>query len=352
MKTAKSRIRISAHPALTLALAFIFTAMNSHAFLGFGGGEKARILKEADAAYAEGVKAYQENRAGEAYASFEQARSGYAELRREYPKYNTDHVVNHFKSSDTYFELVLFKVRSGQMKVDMPDEKEPAKAPPPDDAKSAAAKRPANAQAPAQEPLPVMEIIEWRPPLPSGVVVGSPPGVTVGSAAKAAVASENARLSNAARIRFIENLLTQGNISDAVFAAEDFVESDEEEEIFSEIPRILLIRSLMEAGNYKRASAELDELTAIVSPPTPAMRSLASALAFQKGDYIKASLEMDKLLEDNPGYADAHVNIAYCHYMNNPAIYTRIAILSYRMGIAGGAKRDLMFEEALEIELD
>jgi len=329
MTKAKPTPRTTRYTAAALIAALLLTAFDSHAFLGIGGGEKARKLKEADAAYTAGAAFYNDKNAADAFNSFATARTGYAELLQNYPTYNKEHVLGRYNSSGSYMESILLRVQAGQLTLDMPDEK-PAPA-----AKPAAA--PANAK-PANNPK--TQPAKPVPPPPAATVL-MPVAPAVPAAPAAKLPSDDA-----ARTRHIENLIEQENATDAVFAAEDFIANDGGKNRTSDTTRLLLVRALIEVRNYNRANAELREIMDGAEKITPFMRSLASTLAFQKGDYMSAALEMDKLLEECPGYADARVNAAYCYYLLD---MPELAARSYRVGVNTGAKRSLLFEEAVEM---
>ena len=150
------------------------------------------------------------------------------------------------------------------------------------------------------------------------------------------------------RIMLINELLKSNEASDAVMMLEDVL--DKEGEKASEVTQILFVRSLMDCRNYKRAGEELKKLVE-KNPSSPSARSLAAALAVQKGDLTEAVFQLDRLIQDYPTYSDAYVNMAYVYFMMDPVKNRDMAIVYYKSALSYGAKRDPRLESELNIEI-
>ena len=341
---------------LVLITAIAFASVDSQAFLGFGGGEKARALKEADAALADANEAGKQGRALDEITALYDARTLYIKVDENHPGYKSEYVQERFEYTIARLRTLTAQINSGQ--VSLPDadtitkgggkgfvsvnttnsgNAEPV-APPP------AAAAPTPAAPPAPPP----------PAKPADIRSGAATTIPASASAMFALAAQTAApavvVGEAARARVIEDLIDNDNAADAVLTAEDFIEQDGANA--SVTTRLLLVRALMEVRNYRRASAELAKLFAEVSAPTPAMRSFSAALEFQKGNYTEAMFQMDMLVTAHPDYADAYINMAYLYYMLNPTDNANIAVMSYRKAISSGAKRDVSLEKALKITVE
>jgi hypothetical protein len=67
---------------------------------------------------------------------------------------------------------------------------------------------------------------------------------------------------------------------------------------------------------------------------------------------MEAMLQLDKLIEENPKYAEARINYAYLLLMIDPSSYRKTAIDSYKLALKLGAKRDQNLEKNLNIVIE
>ena len=337
---------------ISSVLFILFFAVPSHAFLGFGDGEKASFLKDADSAFNDAAKAKTENRFMDEMTFLSDAYKGYYNISKTYPDYKSKHVNERIAASSGRLRILLAQVKAGQINVPTPEETAKGAG---QGYVSAPAAKPSNET--HSKPMPALVPTSSLQYDATGRVVIRPDAQTQTPATPRGnvsttprVSSANAKKSYAARAKIVEDFIADGEAADAVIVAEEFVAEDGAAASIE--TRLLLVRALIEVRNYNRATAELARLNSETRTPTPAMISFSAALAMQKGDYTAAIFQIDKLIDDYPDYADARVNMAYILYLSDPKSNAGIAMISYRTGITLGAKRDPAFERALGITVE
>ena len=384
--------------ATTFMAAAIFCASESHAFLGIGG-EKARALKEADAVFNTAEEARLDGRLLDEMSGLVDARALYGKVYEKFPNFKTDHVVGRFDYCTLRVRAITSDVKKGEVSIPdadiiaegggkgyvsnvgpgsvdaeiasvlaptparaQPAASAPAPAPAPASAAASAPKPAAAASAPAEPASARKKTDDGAKGASSssgGAAANARPAARQNQDALKAVAaaaeggtvvfSEAALVDgDAARAKVIEEFIADGDAAEAVMTVEDYIERDGKS--VNAKTRLLLVRALMEARNYNRASVEIKKLISDSESPSPAMRSLASAIAFQKGELPEAMLHLDRLVAEYPDYADAYVNMAYLYYMMEPD--AQLAVMSYREALQSGAKRDISFEKALKITVE
>lgn len=377
------------HNLLATALLFVLLIAapgNSYALFG---GEKSKLLKQADATFIEAQTANAEGRILDEMSLLTESRALYKQLSTKYPAYNTEYVATQFNKCSIHLRALNAQINSGKISVPSPDEivkgkgagfvdqnAIPEAAPKPstpdfnpglpplvsdsDIVTSATNTEATSVLPPSKEqpadlektaPVtkasdePVEDKTDFSKPTPTPVPAKAearqddPP-----AKAESVIAGADDKL----RIMLINELIKSNEASDAVMMLEDVLAKEGEKA--SEVTQILFVRSLMDCRNYKRAGEELKKLVE-KNPSLPSARSLSAALAVQKGDLTEAVFQLDRLIQDYPTYSDAYVNMAYVYFMMDPVKNRDMAIVYYKSALSYGAKRDPRLESELIIEI-
>ena len=323
------------------------------------GGEKEKILKEADASFDKVTKYIAENRMLDAISSSQESTTGYRKLSREYPNYKMQHVATRLKESSGRIAYISSKITAGEITV-----------PPPEEIVRGAGKgyvsEPTESTATQQKdtPLPGFQAQQSTLiPKPSSSTLPSPSqksgSTTLERTPPKPVAFEPLeeidyvqRLkeadSDAARVRIITAMVEGGNATDAVLALEDLLEEAPYSQSLS--LKQMHIQALMACNNYRHAETKINELIHQY-PKDPAVRCLSAAINVSQGDYVAAMLKLDLLTQEFPNYADLYINLAYTSFIISPYDNRDDAIAYYKEGISRGARRDPGFETELRLEV-
>ncbi len=350
----------------------LFMPTPSHAIFGL---ERSRLLTKADETYAAAQQAGADGRVLDEISVLTEARALYGKVLQEHPGYKTEHVDGRFQRCGAHLRIIASRIKSGEISIPDPDAivegagagfvaenaiersaptpSQPDFISPMPPLVSAERKPPASAPAPtivaepklsAAAPVATLDFTKkMLAPVPANALNANDEQLQP-SGTKSAFEQAN----DALRVMLINELFNANNAPEAVMLLEDVIEK--EGDAASRTTRILQVRALLECRNYKRAETELASLM-LDSSPTPAMRSLASAIALQKGNLTEAMFQMDRLIQDFPAYSDAYINMAYLYYMMNPVANHDMAIVCYRSALSYGAKRDPAFETALGVEI-
>ena len=368
METKRIGILISALAAVFMACA----PDPAYALFGFGSG-KANMLKEADDSFAEATAARDEGRVLDELTALSATMKLYQDLAVEHPGYKEDYVMTRFNQCGERARELREMINTG--KITVPDPEVAASG----ETKGYVAKPTAmelDADSTAS-PAFTHSIPTLMPEQDAVDVLSGNPVKTAASLAAAekkdtaAVADAQAAApppesgyvndevfanrkksmtegNDFVRSVAVEQLIRTGDAPDAVMILEDIIE--EEDDRASTTTRILLVRSLIECRNFTRAGTELKTIFG-KDPANPSARTMAAAIALQKGDLAEAVFQMDRLMLDHPDYSDAYINMAYIYLMMDPAANRDMAIMYYKTALDFGAKRDPRLESDLNIEV-
>ncbi len=356
-----------------IVLAFsLFLPTPSYAIFGL---ERSRLLAQADETYATAQQAGAEGRILDEISVLTEARALYGKVLKEHAGYKTEYVDGRFQRCGAHLRIIASRIKAGEISIPDPSAtaagggkgyvsenaiENPAPTPSqPDFISPMPPLVSAERKQTMPTPSPTATVEPKRPPEKpvtatdfSKKMPSPTPTVNLNADAEQSQSSGTKtafeKANDSLRVMLINELFNAKNASEAVMLLEDVIEK--EGDAASRTTRILQVRALLECRNYKRAETVLASLM-LDSTPTPAMRSLASALALQKGNLTEAMFQMDRLLQDFPAYSDAYINMAYLYYMMDPVANRDIAIVCYRSALSYGAKRDPAFETALGVEI-
>ncbi len=358
---------------LLCAAAAVFLTQDACAFSLFGS-EKRKMLEEADAAYDLAVKANAEGRPLEAVTQWNDARSKYDRLLREYPDFKTEHTAERLDKCTLQMRSLTAKISSGEIQVPSPEQvvaghgdavtSEPAD---PNEADAAGRPESGNAAKPSvmeKESAPEETLFAAEP---DAYVVSGDPGTpaeeiaSMPSEEDAVPVSEmfpsdmstgtNTDLSgmnDAQRRTTILYMLDSSRVTDAILSLDDVIEKEGNRA--SPITRLLFARALMSRGNYDRAMEQLDAARRIQGD-TPAVRTLNAALAVGMNRLHDSMYQLDRLADEYPDYADTFVNLAYLSILMDPIRNRDTAVRYYNLALSKGAARDPKLERELKIEV-
>jgi Flp pilus assembly protein TadD len=346
---------------LILALiSSIFLSINANAGWFFES-EKKILLKQANAAYELAIKASEEGRINDAFALFSDAGGKYAALLNTYPKYETEHVTQALNNCGEYLKTIREKVSSGEIVLPpFGQESESDKYPTKDEQKpviklsnepSTGVSSKAGSQLEANlKPTTGTVVKKTSTPAKEEAALDIPQE-TETEASSIQLSPENplANGDEKACIRIINGLLDSRNQTDAVYYIDELIDARGESTPIS--IRCLYVKALISLGNKNMAASQLAILEK-QAPKNPSVRSLVAALAIANGDLMEAMLQLDKLIEENPKYAEARINYAYLLLMIDPSSYRKTAIDSYKLALKLGAKRDQNLEKNLNIVIE
>ena len=165
-------------------------------------------------------------------------------------------------------------------------------------------------------------------------------------AAPAALPREDAVL-----LSRIESMIRERRAGEAVVMLEDLIEAEGADASLR--ARVLLVRALVELGNYARAEAEI-EAAARRSPADPAVRSLRAAVAVARGNVMEAQRQLDLLVREHRDYSDAYVDFAYVTFLSGPTDpdVRKLAVSYYKTALERGAARDPRLEAELDVRVE
>lgn len=322
-------------------ISFVFSLFftgDANAWIFFGN-EKKDLLKKADSTYDLAIKANEEGNANDSIVLFSDARGQYSSILNTYPEYETEHVTERLNICAQQMQIIKDKIVSGEIAV---PPIEPVVA---DAGSSTPTATPMHIEKPTEESNgAVVEKSNSNMPEES-----KPSTNSTETAATSYAYSSNNPLANgneATRIMLINSMLDSNKTTDVIFYIDEIIEAEGDNTPLS--IRCLYVKALISVGNKSMADLQLNILKK-QAPNDPAVRLLASALAVAKGDAMDAMLQLDKLIEENPSYAEARINYAYLLLMMDPKTYRDAAIDSYISALKLGAKRDPNLETNLNI---
>ena len=141
-------------------------------------------------------------------------------------------------------------------------------------------------------------------------------------------------------------LIARGRAADAVLLMDAVVGDNTAEAPL--LPRLLLARALLAAGNTIRAIDLLDAMMRQF-PDDPAVLTLAAGANLAHGNAYTALKALDDLVREHPRYADAYIDFAYTRFAMDPVANRDEAVIYYRNALALGAARDPRLEKELDI---
>ncbi len=369
----KNTMKILSHTTWIPAIAIMLSMCTPTDSYAIFGRERSKRLAQADEAYTAAQQAGAEGRVLDEISILTEARALYGKILQDYPGYKTEQVDNRFQRCGAHLRIIASRIKSGEISIPDPDAivggagagyvaSNAIEAPTPEPSQPnfispmpplvpLERKKPTETPAisekkelPAEPPTPDADFTKKmlsptsNPEADAANTLSKPPET------KSALEQANDTL----RVMLINELFNAKNAPEAVMLLEDVLEK--EGDTASQTTRLLQVRALLECRNYKRAETQLASLM-LDSTPTPAMRSLASAIALQKGNLTEAMFQLDRLIQDYPAYSDAYINMSYLYYIMDPVANRDMAIVCYRSALSYGAKRDPAFETALNIEI-
>lgn len=340
------------------------------------GLERSRLLSQADETYAAAQQAGAEGRVLDEISVLTEARTLYGRVLKEHAGYKTEYVNSRFQRCDAHLRIIHSRIKSGEISIPDPDKIVDGAGTGYVSENAIERSAPTPSQPDFISPMPPLVSSERKKPTPANADPAlttqaqlppeksatpadfskkmlSPTAIVNAKTSDddrppSSTKTEFAKSNDTLRVMLINELFSAKNAAEAVMLLEEVIEK--EGDAASRTTRILHVRALLECRNYKRAETELNSLM-LDATPTAAMRSLASALALQKGNLTEAMFQVDRLIQDFPAYSDAYVNMAYLYYMMDPVANREMAIVCYRMALSYGAKRDPAFETALGVEI-
>ncbi len=316
-----------------------FTALvampnDANAWLFFGS-EKKDLLNQANETYELAIKANNEGRSNDAIILFSDARGQYSSILNTYPEFETAHVTERLNSCGLQMKIIRDKIVSGEISL-------------PASGDTLAKKE----ESPATQSIDIQEEPNTKEPTivdKSNVIEEEKEEqITSSISANSSYSSNNplANSSEANRIILINSMLDSNKATDAIFYIDEIIDAEGDNTPLS--IRCLYVKALISVGNKTMAKAQLDILKSM-APKDPSVRTLSAALAVANGDAMDAMLQLDKLIEENPKYAEARINFAYLLLMMDPTAHRNAAIDSYKLALKLGAKRDPNLEKNLNI---
>lgn len=307
-------------------ISFFVCSSDANAWSIFGS-EKKNMLRQANSTYDLAIQASQEGRDTDAMVLLSDARGQYSSIINTYPEYETEHVTERLNYCAQQMRIIKEKIISGEVPAPTIIEKEPIPTP--------------TTQAKEKKEEPSAKTIFSTEEIKDSDSDDAP--------AQKFVYSSNNTLGNATekeRIALINSMIDSNKTTDAILYIDEIIEVEGDKTPLS--IRCLYVQALISVGNKTLATAELDILKNI-APKDPSVRSLSAALAVANGDPMSAMMQLDKLIDENPYYAEARINYSYILLMLDPTTYRKAAIDSYLLAIKLGAKRDNNLEKILNI---
>ncbi len=338
----------------------------------FGGGEKARLLERADAAY-EAAKTAQKNyHVVPQMAELRKALADYRQLAAKYPDYEKQKVADRLRDVTYTLGALEEKVRRGEIVI--PSGELAAAGQPVAGGASAedtAAKKPASdapayrhpipelvrtadlaPAAPAEAPAPAAETDSaWlREAIPNPLYAQGAPAARQGADPAAAPAAGPAP-ENGARLAHFAAMIRADKAPAAVMELEDILETEGASASIG--TRVMFVRALLACGNYARAAGEAKAIPASADDD-PSVLSLRAAVAVSQDDLPRAMLLLSRLLDKFPDFSDAYVDYAYVRFLSDPQSREAHdeAVAFYTAALKRGARRDKAFEEALGVTVE
>ncbi len=280
-----------------------------------------------------GVAAEAEGRRKEAFDFFDQAITRYADVRRDHPDTRPEYIEERMAEC----RARMLKQFADAEAVANPTETfdpipigETAVADLPQNEVTTIRRR----RAPA-EPVPSVPIAPTVPIVPA---------ISPSAALSADVADTDVEPTSIdARVPW---LIARGRAADAVLLMDAVVGDNTAEAPL--LPRLLLARALLAAGNTIRAIDLLDAMMRQF-PDDPAVLTLAAGANLAHGNAYTALKALDDLVREHPRYADAYIDFAYTRFAMDPVANRDEAVIYYRNALALGAARDPRLEKELDI---
>ena len=405
----KTSFRISV--VSVLAVSFALAAAPAQAGL-FGRGEKGRLFDKAAAECQVAEAAARDQRVVDQIAALKNARATYLQLASQYPDYETKAVRDRLRQVEFTLAALNERMAKGELvvtdgeaamqeetggptvsSIDLKKPTDPAPAdfrrpipalvrtaPETSDAPAPAGEEPAektsgadplwlresipnplfagSAPAPAPVAGPVPASGDGEPPEPPRRVFDPAAAVPpIGPVAKPAPApepepaAEQLPREDAVLLSRIERMIRDRRAGEAVVMLEDLIEAEGPAASFR--ARVLLVRALVELGNYARAEAEL-AAAARQAPSDPAVRSLGTAVAVARGNVMEAQRQLDLLVREHREYSDAYVDFAYVTFLSAPTDpeTRKLAVSYYKTALERGAARDPRLEAELGVRVE
>lgn len=311
-------------------ISFIAMPSEANAWSLFGS-EKDDALEEADNTYESAIVACEEGRANDAMALFSNAHSQYSSIKNTYPGFELEHINDRLGLCKHQMKIIKDGIVSGEISVPSPDEVLAG-------AGSTGNNAPINIGMPNSEGTVVKKTSSQQ----DNEDDSTEDSYSIAFSPNNPLAGAN----NEKRIQLITSMLKNGYTTDAILYIDELVEIEGDKTDIS--IRCLYVKALISVGNRALAKSELNKLKEL-EPNNPSVRSLVAALAIAEGKPMEAMLQLDKIIEEYPNYAEARVNYAYLLLMMDPATYRDAAIMSYTLALKLGAKRDINLETNLNI---
>ncbi len=308
------------------------------------GGEKKKLLEQANDTYGLAEKARMEGRANDAMAFLSDARGQYLSLLNTYPEYETELVTERLNTCNQQMKIIKEKIVSGEISVPTPEQVTAGLG-------SATTSAPIifeeeNPATKANEDGTIVDKTQSKKTQPE-LAENEPQ--TGNAYDQNSFYSSNNPLANANEqtcITLINGMIDSGKTTDAIFFIDEIIESKGDATPLS--IRCLYVKALISVGNKTMATSQIEALKKAY-PNDASVRSLIAALAIANGEPLTAMVQLDKIIKENPKYAEAHLNYAYLLLMMEPATYRDAAIDCYKLALKLGAKRDLILERNLNI---
>lgn len=325
------------HSLFSLVLLFLLTIPNNANAWSLFGSEKKDSLERADQTYGMALIAAEEGRATDAISLLSDAHGQYSSLHNAYPNYEMEHVTQRINVCNQQMRIFRDKIVSGEINFPTPEQI-------------------ATEQDVASQNKPIVLNKENDNSQP--YVVKKSNKTAEENIEKANTPAKNkvtpAPIDNnsntdsktAERIKLINGMLDSKKTTEAILFIDEIVEKEGDNTPLS--IRCLYVQALISVGNKPMAEAQLNILKK-QAPTNPSVRSLIAAFAIAKGDAMEAMLQLDKLIEENPTYAEARVNYAYLLLMMDSTTYRNAAIDCYKRALKLGARRDPNLEKNLNI---
>lgn len=293
----------------------------------------SRAISRADSLMEKGIAAEAEGRRKEAFDFFDQAITRYADVRRDHPDTRPE-----------YIEERMAECRAHMLRqfTDAEAVSNPAETFDP---------IPVGETSPDDLPHNEVTTIRLRrqPAEPGHTVPIVPAAPIVPSVSPSAALAADAADPDIEPTSIDERvpwLIARGRAADAVLLMDAVVGENTAEAPL--LPRLLLARALLAAGNTVRAIDLLDAMMRQF-PNDPAVLTLAAGANLAHGNAYTALKALDDLVREHPRYADAYVDFAYTRFAMDPVANRDEAVIYYRNALALGAARDPRLEKELDI---
>lgn len=320
----------------SLITLFIFP-IDANAWLFFGS-EKKNQLNEANKTYDLAIKANEEGNTSDALQFLSDAHGKYSSILNSYPEYETEHIIERINTCSQKIKIIKDKIVSGEISLESinpPENNQEKITFPSDDLEAKEETHTQDSKIAAKIDTTIEEPVNEQ-------IQNS----TQNNNFTYSSTNPLANVEESTRIKLINSMLDSKKITDVIFYLDEIIEVEKDSTPLS--LRCLYVEALISIGNKAMATTQLNILKK-AAPQDPSVRSLAAALAIANGNTMEAMLQLDKLIAENPTYAEARINYAYLLLLMDPNTYRNAAIDSYKRAIKLGAKRDFNLEKNLNI---